>query len=52
MYPEGRQKSAVMPLLDLAQRQVGEETGTQGWLPLPVMIKRRSLLLPQQITVP
>lgn len=36
-YPEGRQKSAVMPLLDLAQRQVGEETGTQGWLPIPVM---------------
>lgn len=36
-YPEGRQKSAVMPLLDLAQRQVGEETGTQGWLPMPVM---------------
>ena len=36
-YPEGRQKSAVMPLLDLAQRQVGEETQTQGWLPLPVM---------------
>lgn len=36
-YPDGRQKSAVMPLLDLAQRQVGEETQTQGWLPLPVM---------------
>lgn len=36
-YPEGRQRSAVMPLLDLAQRQVGEETGTQGWLPLPVI---------------
>ena len=36
-YPEGRQKSAVMPLLDLAQRQVGEETNMQGWLPLPVM---------------
>jgi NADH-quinone oxidoreductase subunit E len=36
-YPEGRQKSAVMPLLDLAQRQVGEETNTQGWLPLPVI---------------
>ena len=36
-YPEGRQRSAVMPLLDLAQRQVGEETNTQGWLPLPVM---------------
>ena len=36
-YPEGRAKSAVMPLLDLAQRQVGEETDTQGWLPLPVI---------------
>ena len=36
-YPEGRQRSAVMPLLDLAQRQVGTETNTQGWLPLPVM---------------
>ena len=36
-YPEGRQRSAVMPLLDLAQRQVGEETQTQGWLPIPVM---------------
>ncbi len=36
-YPEGRQRSAVMPLLDLAQRQVGAETNTQGWLPLPVM---------------
>jgi len=36
-YPAGRQRSAVMPLLDLAQRQVGAETGTQGWLPLPVM---------------
>jgi len=36
-YPEGRQRSAVMPLLDLAQRQVGAETGTQGWLPIPVI---------------
>lgn len=36
-YPEGRQRSAVMGLLDLAQRQVGEETKTQGWLPIPVM---------------
>jgi NADH-quinone oxidoreductase subunit E len=36
-YPAGRQRSAVMPLLDLAQRQVGAETKTQGWLPLPVM---------------
>ncbi|MGB7406924.1 MAG: NADH-quinone oxidoreductase subunit NuoE [Pontixanthobacter sp.] len=36
-YPDGRQRSAVMPLLDLAQRQVGAETDTQGWLPLPVI---------------
>ena len=36
-YPEGRQQSAVIPLLDLAQRQVGAETNSQGWLPLPVM---------------
>jgi NADH-quinone oxidoreductase subunit E len=36
-YPAGRQRSAVMPLLDLAQRQVGAETDTQGWLPVPVI---------------
>jgi NADH-quinone oxidoreductase subunit E len=36
-YPEGRQMSAILPLLDLAQRQVGAETNTQGWLPIPVM---------------
>ena len=36
-YPEGRQMSAVLPLLDLAQRQVGAETNTQGWLPIPVI---------------
>ena len=36
-YPEGRQMSASIPFLDLAQRQVGAETGTQGWLPIPVM---------------
>src|SRR6478609_1598562 len=36
-YPAGRQRSAVMPLLDLAQRQVGAATDTQGWLPIPVM---------------
>lgn len=35
-YPPGRQQSAVIPLLDLAQRQVGAETNTQGWLPIPV----------------
>jgi NADH-quinone oxidoreductase subunit E len=36
-YPAGRQQSAIIPLLDLAQRQVGAETNTQGWLPIPVM---------------
>lgn len=36
-YPAGRQQSAVMALLDLAQRQVGEETQTHGWLPVPVI---------------
>lgn len=36
-YPAGRQRSAVMPLLDLAQRQVGTAENTQGWLPLPVI---------------
>jgi NADH-quinone oxidoreductase subunit E len=36
-YPPGREHSAIMPLLDLAQRQVGAETHTQGWLPVPVI---------------
>ena len=36
-YPPGRQLSAIIPLLDMAQRQVGAETGTQGWLPVPVI---------------
>jgi NADH-quinone oxidoreductase subunit E len=36
-YPPGRQHSAVLPLLDLAQRQVGAQTNTQGWIPIPVM---------------
>jgi NADH-quinone oxidoreductase subunit E len=36
-YPDGRAQSASLPLLDLAQRQVGAETKTQGWLPVPVI---------------
>src|ERR1700761_5204379 len=36
-YPKGREQSASIPLLDLAQRQVGAETHTQGWLPVPVI---------------
>lgn len=37
LYPVGKQRSAVMPLLDLAQRLVGAATNTQGWLPVPVL---------------
>jgi NADH-quinone oxidoreductase subunit E len=36
-YPPGREQSAILPLLDMAQRQVGAETSTQGWLPVPVI---------------
>ena len=36
-FPKGREQSASLPLLDLAQRQVGAETNTQGWLPVPVI---------------
>ena len=36
-YPKGREQSASIPFLDLAQRQVGAETHTQGWLPVPVI---------------
>ncbi len=36
-YPAGRQASASIPFLDLAQRQVGAMTGTQGWLPMAVI---------------
>src|ERR1700750_1041060 len=35
--PKGREQSASIPFLDLAQRQVGAETNTQGWLPVPVI---------------
>ncbi len=41
-YPKGRQQSAVMPLLDLAQRQVAEEGAKAsppygGWIPRAAM---------------
>jgi NADH-quinone oxidoreductase subunit E len=36
-YPPNRSQSASIPLLDLAQRQVGADTKTQGWLPVPVI---------------
>lgn len=42
LYPKGRQQSAVMPLLDLAQRQVGKEGAKAspvygGWIPRAAM---------------
>lgn len=41
-YPEGRAHSAVMPLLDIAQRQVGDEGAKAnpphgGWIPRAAM---------------
>jgi len=35
-YPPGKQASAVLPLLDLAQRQMGRVTGS-AWLPRAAM---------------
>ena len=35
-YPEGKQASAVLPLLDLAQRQMGRTTGS-AWVPVAAM---------------
>jgi NADH-quinone oxidoreductase subunit E len=48
-YPKGFQKSAVMPLLDLAQRQVGEEGLSAnpvygGWIPRAAMDKIGEML--------
>lgn len=41
-YPEGRERSAIMPLLDLAQRQVAEDGAKVtppygGWIPRAAM---------------
>jgi len=49
LYPKGRQQSAVMPLLDLAQRQVGEEGAKAeptygGWIPRAAMDKIAEIL--------
>jgi NADH dehydrogenase (ubiquinone) flavoprotein 2 len=37
IYPEGHKKAAVIPLLDLAQRQ-------HGWLPITAMHKVAEIL--------
>ncbi len=44
-YPQGRQQSAVMPALDLAQRQSG------GWLPRAAMVHIAELLDMPEIRV-
>ncbi len=49
LYPKGRQQSGVMPLLDLAQRQVGEEGAKAtppygGWIPRAAMDKIAEIL--------
>lgn len=44
-YPEGRQQSAVMPLLDLAQRQ------HDNWIPTAAMIKIAEILDMPEIRV-
>jgi NADH-quinone oxidoreductase subunit E len=44
-YPEGKQKSAILPILHLAQQEFG------GWLDVPVMDYVASLLKIQPIEV-
>ena len=44
-YPEGRQKSALLPLLHLAQAE------SDGWLPVPVMDRVAEILHIQAIEV-
>jgi NADH-quinone oxidoreductase subunit E len=49
-YPPGRQASAVLPLLDLAQRQMGRTTGS-AWVPRVAMdeIARRLSMPPIRV---
>ncbi|APH54598.1 NADH-quinone oxidoreductase chain E [Granulibacter bethesdensis] len=49
-YPPARRASAVMPLLDLAQRQMGRETGS-AWIPRAAMdeIARRLGMAPIRV---
>jgi NADH-quinone oxidoreductase subunit E len=49
-YPAGKQASAVLPLLDLAQRQMGRTTGS-AWVPRVAMdeIARRLEIAPIRV---
>lgn len=51
-YPEGKQKSAIMPLLDLAQRQMAEtEKKGGGWIPLAAMNEIARILEVSEVKV-
>ncbi len=55
-YPKGRQQSAVMPLLDLAQRQIAAEGAKAnpvygGWIPKAAMDHIANLLDMQKVKV-
>lgn len=55
-YPPGKQQSAVMPLLDLAQRQVGAEGAAAnppygGWIPRAAMDEIATILVMPKIKV-
>jgi len=44
-YPEGKQKSAIMPLLDLAQRQMAAQSKKGGgWIPTAAMKEIAAIL--------
>jgi NADH dehydrogenase (ubiquinone) flavoprotein 2 len=43
-YPEGKQQSAVMPLLDLVMREVADAGKTGGWIPEVAMEEIAKLL--------
>jgi NADH-quinone oxidoreductase subunit E len=49
-YPAGKQASAVLPLLDLAQRQMGRTTGS-AWVPIAAMDEIARLLTMPPIRV-
>ncbi len=55
-YPQGKQQSAVMPLLDIAQRQVGEDGARAnppfgGWIPRAAMDEIARILSMPKIKV-
>lgn len=49
-YPAGKQASAVLPLLDIAQRQMGRVTGS-AWVPIAAMDEVARLLTMPPIRV-